>query len=243
MNVVRRTKAYAAFAEDAVGISVSSHHEAALFLQHRIGSTSPKVIPLGARSVHASPGISSAAGSTGVEILMAGYVYPGKGHDEVLAAAAVLAGRDLGPIRLTVLGGAAPGHEAEARRLAARAGDTGVHFTVTGYLDRPSYESALAAPGVPVVAHLHYSASRSLLDWAEAGRKALVVGMRYTEEMAALRPGTLVLTESDPLSLADSIERLAGDRRATRLGPGVLLAPSLDDVAAVHLSWWANLPW
>jgi glycosyltransferase involved in cell wall biosynthesis len=242
VNLPRRAAAYRRFAAGGVGVAVASRHEAALLREHVSPGLVPAVLPLGTRLAH-PPRTEASAGSGELEILIAGYVYPGKGHDDVLEAAAELVVRGAGPVRLTVLGGSVSGHEGEAERLAARATSAGVRLEITGYLDRVAYAARLARAGVPVVAHQHYSASRSLLDWAEAGRRALVVSSRYPDEMDALRPGTILLAAREPRLLADAIERAAADPASTRLSPDVRLAPTLDDVADASISWWRSLPW
>lgn len=242
-NLPRRAAAYARFVEGAVGVAVNSRHEAQLLAEHVTTAVTPRVIPLGTRRSVSPPADLPGAGSRDVELLMSGYVYPGKGHSEVIAAAAALARRGAGSVGITVLGGVVPRHAAEAERLIETAADAGVDFTITGYLDRASYVRLLGSPGVPVIAHRHYSASRSLLDWPEHGRRPLVVRTRYTDEMAELRPGTLHLAEDSTEALADGIERLHGEAGATILRPGTPLEPSLDTVARASLDWWEGLPW
>jgi glycosyltransferase involved in cell wall biosynthesis len=244
-NLPRRAAAYTRFLAGAVGVSVSSRHEASLLAEHVTTSLVPEILPLGTRVAHPAAvriGVED-AGSERLEILMAGYVYPGKGHEEVLAAAATLVGQGAGPVRVTVLGGVAARHADEANRLQLAAAEAGVEWRITGYLDRDDYARGLSSPGVPVLAHRHYSASRTLLDWTEAGRRALVVTTRYTREMADLRPGTLTLVDGARESLADAIAMLGRDEGATILDACTSLAPTLDDVARASLDWWDGLAW
>lgn len=242
-NLERRSIAYARFIRRAVGVAVSSRHEAALFRDRISTTVRPEVIPLGTRQGRPPHPEPEAAGSGTLTILMSGYVYPGKGHDLVLEAAAALVARGRRSVRLTILGGVVPRHADQAERLARRAAETGVALEITGYLGRADYVARLGDPGVPVVAHQHYSASRSLLDWAEAGRRAVVVDSRYSREMAELRPGTLELAGGQVDALAASVHRLAGSPERTWLSPDVTLAPTLDDAAESSLAWWRTLPW
>lgn len=251
-NLPRRARAYRRMAEGAVGVAVSSHHEAALFAEFVDADRATGVVPLGTRhAVAPSPaapdGVAS-GGSGPTRILMAGYIYPGKGHDDVIDAAGRLTRSTGRAVEVVVLGGVVPGHEVEADRLTERAAHAGVAVTVTGFLTEADYRRGIASAGIPVVAHRHYSASRSLLDWAEAGRRALVVPTRYTTEMAALRPGTLRLAgtqgDSDVVSgLVEALTEAAQDPASTRLAPGQPLDPTLDDVARLSREWWRSLSW
>lgn len=244
-NLIRRRDAYRLMIAGAVGVGVSSRHEAALAAEHL--GVEAAVMPLGTRSgrspavdLAVDPG-SVALGS--VDVVVAGYVYPGKGHDDVVRAAGLAAARLGRPVTVTALGGAAPGHSDEVDSLDRLAGEHGVEFALTGRLDDDEYRRRCRSAGIPVVAHRHYSASRSLLDWAEQGRRALVVDTRYTREMDLLRPETLTLVEPSVEALAGAIEACAQDPASTALDAGHPIGPSLDDIAAMYLAWWESLPW
>lgn len=256
-NLPRRAEAYRRMAEHATCVAVSSRHEAALFARHLDPDRPVAVVPLGTRRATAPPATAarSAGASESLTLLMAGYVYPGKGHDDVVDAAALLAARLRVPVDVVALGGIARGHETEAGQLAERAATAGVGFTVTGFVSPTEYRARIGSAAVPVVAHRHYSASRSLLDWAEAGRRPVVVPTRYTVEMADLRPGTLRLARgprgaegsvvgSDVVgSLAETIAGLWHDQASTWLPPGHPIGPTLDDAAESYRAWWGGLPW
>lgn len=240
-NVVRRSDAYRSIARASAGVVVNSRHEEALVHEHLGDDLAVTVIALGTR-FPLSPDVTPEAPTPGtLDVLLAGYVYPGKGHDDAIEAAAIVADRTGASASVTALGGISPGHEVEAERFAARAADLGVDFTVTGYLEPADYRARCLGAGIPLVAHRHYSASRSLLDWAEQGRRPLVVDTRYTREMAVLRPGTLhpvALTE-----LAAAIEARYQDPASTYLQPGHAIGPTLDDAAGSYLAWWDGLAW
>ncbi|WP_223878334.1 hypothetical protein [Microbacterium radiodurans] len=237
----RRVAAYARFVAAAAGVVVNSEHERRLVAEHLPGSPEPHVIPLGAR-VAAAPPYPADLGTTDLVVLLAGYVYPGKGHALALDAAsdAVRAlradGHPVGRPVVRALGGVSPGHEADLALLQRRADERGARLEVTGFLADADFAAAMRMPGVPVAAHEHVSASRSMLDWVEAGRRPLVIASRYSREMAELRPDTTDVFE--PEDLADRlVERWLAPER-TRLDGARSLRPSLDDVAGDYLAWW-----
>ena len=160
-----------------------------------------------------------------------GFVYPGKGHRQVVRAAAAL--RRAGtPVRVRVLGDAAPGHADEIDAAVRTSRDRGVPVEVTGRVARGRLVRALRRVGVPVAAHRNVSASGSVNSWIAAGRRPLVRDSAYAREMAALRPGTLTLFDDATLvpRLEDALRRpgLDVDR------PGTDLGPRLEDTAAAY---------
>jgi glycosyltransferase involved in cell wall biosynthesis len=238
----RRAAGYRRMARAARRVVVSSEHERALLHDH-LGAdvaSAARVVPLG--SAHATAPAKAPAAAPEPEthrVLVAGWVYPGKGHLEA-ARAAVRAAADLpgrpGEVRVVAIGGASPGHEAELDGLRAAVREVGAHLEVTGVLDREAYRAQLTGHGVPVVAHQHVSASRTLLEWAEHGRRAIVLRSRYSEEMAALRPG--LIDAIDPARLAEAIGAAWLDPGSTWLPPSTDLRPDLVDAARAYLSVW-----
>lgn len=243
VNLPRRVDGYARFAAAAAGVVVNSRHEALLLVEHGVvpRDRPVAVIPLGAAL--APVRAPATARPAGLVAAVAGYVYPGKGHDDVVRAVAVAAdrlraaGHDLAEVAVVAVGGPSAGHERDVEDLRAQAGRLGVELRVTGSLDDDGFRAGLRGAGVPVAAHQHLSASRTLLDWGEQGRRPLVVDSRYAREMAALRPGTLTLYAPD--GLADALVRAWLDPASTTLPPGTGLAPTLADVAAAYRDWWA----
>ncbi|GAA4879836.1 hypothetical protein GCM10025788_18940 [Serinicoccus chungangensis] len=166
-------------------------------------------------------------------VVTLGFVYPGKGLEEVVDAAA-LAARDprLGgrAVEVVNLGGASQGHEDLLEQLAARAGDAGVRWHTTGYVPDDRLPGLLAAATVPVAAHRHVSASGSVATWLAAGRRPVLLDSRYARELAARLPGTVQPVTEDRLAevLADAlVEASSPDgadptwlSRDVRLGPG-----------------------
>lgn len=236
----RRARGYRRIVRSARGVLVSSEHEAGLMREFLDADADPSVIPLGsrrARSPHEPPAPAAA-----LAVLIAGYVYPGKGHAEAIAAAAgARAAIGTDSAEVICIGGPSPGHEADLDTLRETGARLGVDVTSTGYLDTATYAAHLESSGTPVIAHAHVSASRSLLDWIESGRAPLTLRSRYTEEIDRLRPGTLRLYESG--SLTEAVAASWRDPGSTWLAPETALGPTLDDAARASLSWWSAVDW
>ncbi len=163
---------------------------------------------------------------------MLGWVYPGKGHAEVVRACAGL------PVTVRALGEVSGGHDDLVPELAELAAGLGVGFEVTGWLDDDELAAHLDAVAVPVAAHRHVSASGSMNSWIAARRRPLVMAGTYAHEMAQLRPGTLTpVADGD---LARAVAAALADPGSTRLGPSVDTAPHLDDCAAAYLDFWGH---
>lgn len=249
----RRVAAYARFAAAATAVAVNSGHERMLLTEHRVTTEPPEVVPLGTRTAAApdggdpAPGVADAGAGpvpSDLIVLIAGFVYPGKGHVTAIDAAAravrTLRG-DRAPVGRAVvraLGGASAGHEGDLDDLRHRADASDVVFETTGFLSDERFAAALRGEGIPLAAHEHVSASRSMLDWVEAGRRPLVVDSRYAREAEALRPGTAIVSPRD--DLAARLVEAWRDPSRTRLAAGHPLQPDLGDVAARYLAWWAR---
>ncbi|MFS0866284.1 hypothetical protein AB3M83_02985 [Microbacterium sp. 179-B 1A2 NHS] len=243
----RRCAAYARIADAAGDVVVNSVHEQLLVDEFLPRARPTYAIPLGTRrgTAPAAPTSDEASSPRDLRVMLAGYVYPGKGHAAALRAAADAAralrsrGESLGRVAVRAIGGPSRGHEDDVSRLREQAARLGVDLEVTGFLDDDAFARELAADGIPLAAHEHVSASRSMLDWVEQGRRPLVVDSRYAAEMDELRPGTLARYREGELA-----ERLVAawlDPARTRLDVGRRLAPTLDDAAADYLVWWASL--
>ncbi|GAB3606573.1 hypothetical protein GCM10027413_19820 [Conyzicola nivalis] len=239
-NLGRRSDAYRRFIGAARGVVVNSRHEAMLLDEH-LGraEADSRVIPLGARA-RGPADRPRAGGLRPRTVLISGFVYPGKGHLEAIQAAAVAgAPAEAAPATVVAVGAPSAGHERDAHELARRAAELGVDFRVTGFLDDRDYRNELLSDGVPLAAHQHVSASRSILDWAELGRRALVIDSRYAREMEALRPGSISVFRPD--ELAGKLEAAWNDPESTWLPPSTALSPTLDDVAAEYRAWWRDV--
>jgi glycosyltransferase involved in cell wall biosynthesis len=237
-NLVRRGDCYRRVVEAAAGVVVNSEHEASLLAEHTVAGVRPAVVPLPVDPA-SSPGERPTPDGTAAVI---GFVYPGKGHAELVDAVARLHGRgdQGGSLRVTALGRASAGHEAETDQLVADAASRGVVLDVTGYLDDAVLLERCRRASVPVAVHRHVSASGSIATWIGAGRRPIVPDTRYSREMAALRPGTLTLIDDDPEALAEAVARAVADPASTWLAADAVTAPGIDDVAAAYLAWWAG---
>jgi len=227
-NRPRRRAFYAAVARAATGVAVNSAHERSLLAEEGVWDGPVAVVPL---PVASGPVPHRPAPDAAVGVL--GYFYPGKGHDEALAATAAA-----GLTRLTVLGRASDGHAAELDAFVRRADDLGVAAEVTGWLDDAAMAERARAVAVPVIAHRHVSASGSLASWIGWGRRPVAVRNRYIDEMSELRPGTLTVVESD--SLAGAIRNAFDDTSST--WHGIHPVPfDRADTARAYLRWWAEV--
>ena len=232
-----RAAAYERIVRASRAWATNSWHEHALVSRWCIADARGAVIPLpvlGAAASQAEVGRVATAPVLGVF----GYVYPGKGHRQVVRAAAALrrAGTLVG---VRVLGDAAPGHAAEVETLLRSGRDRGVPVEVGGRIAEAEVVSALRRVAVPVAAHRNVSASGSVNSWIAAGRRPLVRDGAYAREMAALRPGTLTLF--DDATLVPRLEAALLRPATTWIEPGTDLGPRLEDTAAAYRTWWASV--
>lgn len=170
-------------------------------------------------------------GGAGIPVIgVFGFLYPGKGVEDVIDAAAALTV----PVEVVNIGGVSDGHGHMVDDLAARARDAGVGFRVTGHIADADLPGALAAVDVPVTAHRHISASGSLNSWLGAGRRPIAVAGDYVAETAARWPGHLYVVDRG--NLAGAIADALADPASTWAD-----APAewgWDDVAAAHREAW-----
>lgn len=227
---LRRGAAYRRVVACATHVVCNSAHELGLLRALRPEPVPTSIVPLPCDVVD-EPG----AAATRSEVAIVGFFYPGKGHDEAVAAAA----RSRSPLPVVALGAASPGHEGDLAAWVDRARALGVRASATGFLPEPELQARMRAARVPVVAHRHVSASGSLNAWIGAGRRPIVVRNAYFEEMAALRPGTAWLVGED--ELADAVEAAAADPSLTLLAPDASTGPGLADVAAAYVHLWRTL--
>lgn len=242
----RRCAGYAAMVAACRLVVVGSDHEDQLLsdlLRTVLGPavlTPRRVVPLPVDGAGCSPGAGDTdvanrgrghrnvadAGSRDVAVL--GFVYPGKGHEQVLAALDGLPD-DVG---LRVLGGASPGHEWLVERLNQQATAARRRLFVAGWLDDAELAVAMGSVVVPVFAPRHVSASASLMTWLAAGRRPVTTSNRYTEEVGRRLPGALLLVEDQPDALREAVRAALEDPALTRLGPGRVPGLSPREAAA-----------
>ncbi|MBN6829384.1 hypothetical protein JRF99_11760, partial [Micrococcus luteus] len=222
-------------------VVVSSQHERALLAD--LVDVAADVVPLPvedrrAAAARAEPVVPESMAGLDQDVVLFGFVYPGKGHALALEALTELHrqwGPDSGaPRRLTALGPVSAGHDDLVAELTRDAEARGLEFRVTGFVPDEFADAALLSAGIPFAAHRNVSASGSLAAWTSVGRRAIASAGRYTEEMARLRPGTLRLVHpngSPAFAMAEAIAEAVEDPERTWLGPGVDLSPGAEDCA------------
>jgi glycosyltransferase involved in cell wall biosynthesis len=223
---LRRSAAYRRICAAARGVQVCSHHERELLAA--VATCACVVVPLPvprrrmADRVALDRGVPPTVGVPTVGVL--GYLYPGKGHAEVLTALD-RSGRP--EVALVALGRPSDGHEwlvDDLRRLAGRRS-----LEVTGYLDDAELDRRILDVTVPVMAHTHVSASGSLHRWIGCGRRPVAVANGYTRELAEALPGALTLTTD----LCTALGRALDQPETTWLDRDVEL-PGIDAAAAAQ---------
>ncbi|MEV3903637.1 glycosyltransferase [Mycobacterium sp. NPDC050551] len=223
-NHRRRLAAYRSVAAAADGIVVSSEHERSLLLESGAPADRVGVVPLPI-DVSFAP-IPAAAVPPTVGIF--GFVYPGKGHAEVIDA---LTGSDPG-IEVLAIGAPSAGHDDLVEKLRARSARRGRRFTLTGHLPDDTVTDALRRVTVPVAPHRHISASGSLNSWLAAGRRPLAPSNRYTREIDVRNPGVLSLYPDTVEGLRESLARALAEPGHTWLTAGTVCTPTRDEAAA-----------
>lgn len=213
----RRGALYAQLAAAAQTVVVCSEVEAARV----VGARDVRVVPLPVvarrRASRPAPAGCGGAAARPAGVLALGYVWPGRGHEELLAA--------LPPgVSLVWVGSAAPGHDAEAARLAAHP-----DVTLTGWVGDDRREALLSAPAVPVAPNRVVSASASICSWWSVGRRPLVPDTPYTRELLVRDPGSVQLYDD----LSAALVAALADLGSTYLPSGPL--PGIDRAAAARL--------
>ncbi|MBC3177722.1 glycosyltransferase family 1 protein [Corynebacterium lujinxingii] len=170
----RRAKVYNQLAHAADVVVVNSNHEASFF------NTETTVIRLPIPVID-SP-FNPEPGTVGV----LGFIYPGKGHEDLIEA--------LPDRRLRFLGAVSAGHEDWAAGLDAE---------ITGWLSDDQLAQEMGRIAVPVCPHRHFSASGSLMTWLGAGRTVLVRDSDYAREIDQWLPGRITLVDGDWRGVVD----------------------------------------
>lgn len=202
----RRATAYAQLAQAADAIVVNSQHEADFFHEHCSAPISqPRIVPLPlpARVTTGSPADTPVLDSIGIM----GFVYPGKGHLELLNSLAEHPSHSINSV--LALGRIAEGHDWLESELTDAAGKADVELTITGFLETEELERAMLRTGIPVCAHRHFSASGSLMKWLSLGRRVLVADSAYSRELKERWPDLIVLVRDD--AWLETIEALPED--------------------------------
>lgn len=233
----RRRAAYAQMARVARVVVVASRHEATALRtcldESGPGAVGARIVviplPIQPRSSSVAPTESTAlSGPPTLGVL--GYLYPGKGVEDVIGAAVRLRAESGRVVAVTCLGAAAEGHAEYVGRLTRLAAVTGVALSISGYLPQAQLTRRLHSVTVPVAAHRHVSASGSIATWLEAGRRPVAVPGGYVRELAQRHPGALAVSEDLVAGIVAALDDPAG----TWLADDVLLGPSVAAAAAQH---------
>ena len=216
----RRADTYRRVISACDAVVVSSRHEARRV--ERFGGGPVRTIGLPLPALPPPAGPPPWAGRTTLGVL--GFVYPGKGHAEVIAAAARHPARPA----VVAMGAVSEGHGRLAAELADLARDKGIDFTVTGALTDGEMAAAVAAVTVPMAPNRVVSASGSLLTWLAGGRRPLAARGDYAVEVAACAPEAVWL--HDHTRVDDALAAALAEPGLTRLAH----PPRWPDVGAAH---------
>ena len=214
----RRARTYAAVVDAAAAVVVNSEHEAARL--RWFTTAVPHVVPLPVEPLPPGP-VPPPDG----QVVVLGFLYPGKGHEEALRALPAGVG-------LTALGRASDGHDDLVAELAALG-----PLTVTGFVPDAELPARLRAASVPLAPHRHVSASASIGAWLAAGRRPLVPDVAYTREVAARSPGALWLYDD----LAPALAAALADPSLTWLPPGAAVGPTTAETVAAYRAVWSSV--
>ncbi|MEH3139073.1 MAG: glycosyltransferase [Mycobacterium kyogaense] len=223
-NAARRAAAYADVIARSAGVAVCSQHERDLLRDIGVDVSTVSVIPLPIDAP--APVRCRPAGACTIGVF--GFLYPGKGHEEVMAACADLPS----DVEVHAVGEPSAGHDDLVADLTDRAAEQGRRFHVTGHVGDDELVDVLQRITVPVVAHTHVSASGSLGSWLSAARRPLVATNRYTREVADRNPGMLTLYP--PHGLRSAIHNAFDDPQSTWLVHGVTPRPTPTDTAHAY---------
>ncbi len=231
---IRRRASYRRVASGTTAVVVASEHERDRAQACGI-TTDITVIPLPVQPLPTPTGSFITSGPT---IGVLGFIYPGKGHEDVLGALACLPPE----VSMWALGGVSAGHEDVLASLERDAVRARRRLTVTGHLDEPTLIAALGTIDVPVVPARAPSASASLATWIGAGRRPVTAGNPYTTEIAADAPGLVTMYEPTvPGALAAALRWALG--RADRTWHDGVIPARLraDSVARRHCQLYRNV--
>ena len=229
----RRRAAYRRFVESAAVVVVASEHERTLLASCLEDSSDTRVVVLPLPLERVGPAATERPeprrGMAQVGVL--GFLYPGKGLEAVIDAAATVArGREVVVVNV---GGVSSGHESLVDDLTDRAQRQGTRFTLTGYVPERDLPEVLQAVAVPVAAHRHISASGSINSWIALGRRPIALTGAYTRELAERVPGVVTLVD-DAAGLATAIEGAIVAPERTWVDDDVRLGPTWADSALAH---------
>ncbi|WP_226365301.1 hypothetical protein [Pseudonocardia sp. ICBG162] len=224
---VRRCAGYRRVVAVADVVVVSAGHEADK--ARALGATDPVTLPLPLPIVVPAEQAPGWAGRPTLGVL--GFVYPGKGHEAVIDAAAAHPDRPA----VVAAGAVSDGHDELARSLAGHARSRGVDWILTGHLEPAALAAATAAVTVPVAPSRTVSASGSLLAWLAHGRYPLAAAGAYAHEVDAAAPGAVALYDDD--TRRDALVADALTRPGATRGP----VPDWPDAGAGHAALYRRM--
>ena len=220
----RRAAAYRRMAQVAAAVVVSSSHEQRLLAA--CGADVPcVVVPLPVPELRTAPAANPSGPLRDVAVL--GYLYPGKGHEAVVAALDVLPAG----VGLTAWGRPSDGHEDLVDALTDQARGLGRPCTVTGFVPDAELPGLLRSAVLPVAPHAHLSASGSINAWIGAGRRPLAPRSPYVVELDERSPGSVRIYDDLPTALAQAWHEPA----TTWLPSGPAPGPTVAETAALLL--------
>lgn len=222
----RRVAGYARVAAACDTVVVAAEHEAAKVVRFAGRTASVIDLPL----PPPAPGGPRPDWADGPTLGVLGFVHPGKGHDDVIDAAAGTG------LRVVAAGAPAPGHDDLVRALHRRAERRGVDLVVTGALGDPEMAAAARAVTVPVAPSAVVSASGTLMTWLGAGRRPLAARGEYAVELDQRHPGAVALY-AGAAALPTTVGWALGDPRRTRLDR----VPDIPDAGAAHAALYRSL--
>ena len=162
------------------------------------------------------------------EVAVFGFIYPGKGHEDVLEALAELPT----DIAFTALGRPADGHDDLIGTLNAIAARSHRRMDVTGFVADSDLIQRLQQVAVPVAPGRLVSASGSINTWIDAGRRPLVAAGGYTREFDRRYPGAVRLYR--PGQLPELIRAVLTDPGLSWLSAPVPIFPTGADRARAY---------
>ncbi|MCS7477648.1 hypothetical protein ACFFQW_26605 [Umezawaea endophytica] len=224
-----RCAGYAAVVDASDAVVVSAEHEA-----HKIAELTGKTPYLIDLPLPLPPEPAPAASPAGASssLVLLGYLYPGKGHEDAIDLAADV-GRDRagGAPAVIAAGTTSTGHHDLEDRLRRHAQRRRVPLVITGYLTDARFASMAATAGVPLVLNRDVSASGSLLSWLSCLRRPITWAGPYSTEIDHRHPGNLLLG-NDKRELVEHISRALEDPGTTRLPR----RPRWQDTGAEHVA-------
>ena len=203
----RRQEGYARVVAAARGVQVSSEHERGLLeqmWQARASGAMPPVavVPLPVDRPRRWGPPAAGQASTGRDVVVLGFVYPGKGHAETLRAMASLSSS----VPLIAVGAPSDGHDDLIAQLEVGAAAQGRSFACTGYVTDAVLQEWTTLAGVPVSAHTHISASGSINRWISGGRRPIVTPGAYVEELRRRAPWAVTVAADLATAIGAALE-------------------------------------